>query len=85
MTRETDFARIKRAVENEKTKKMQAEARTESLQDEKKRLLDEASTLAKQPFTSGEEIETYVTEMRASIEKDIAEMSAILKEEGVAF
>lgn len=85
MTKETEFARIKRAVEAERTKKMQGEARMESLEREEKRMFAEATELTGETFNTAEEIETFATKLREKIENNISEMKEILDAEGVVY
>ena len=85
MSRETEFVRIKRAVEQEKTKKLQGEAKMESLKQEEIRIINEVKELTAKEMTSPEEVEAYTIEMKESIEKQILEMKSILDGEGVSY
>lgn len=85
MAQETEFVRIKRAVEAEKVKKMQAEAKSESITAERERLLKEANEISGQQFENSEEVSAYVDKLKGEIEGNVREMSKILEEEGVSY
>lgn len=85
MARETEFARIKRAVEEQKNKKVQAETRLESIEEERTRLFIEAKEITGKDFASAEEVEAYTNGLRQDIEGKVREMSEILNEEGVSY
>lgn len=81
----TEFEKIKNAVAEERRKKMQGEARIESLDAEKERLIKEANELTNQNFTTVEEIQAYADQKGEEIADHIKEMSSILREEGVLY
>lgn len=81
----TEFEKIKNAVAEERRKKMQGEARIESLDAEKERLIKEANELTNQNFTTVEEIQEYADQKGEEIAEHIKEMSSILREEGVLY
>lgn len=82
---ETEFVRIKRAVEQAKTKKMQEEARISSLEAEKARVLDDVKELTGKELKTAEEVEAFAASMKDEIENKITEMRTILTEEEVSF
>jgi hypothetical protein len=83
--KETDFARIKRAAENERTKKLQAEAKLNSLGEEQERILLEVETLTGKPLRTSAEVDLYMSELKSQIEGKITEMKEILEAEGVSY
>lgn len=85
MTKETEFVRIKRAVEAEKTKKVQGEAKLESLKQEEERILAEVKELTGEDLTTPEEVGTYSERLKSTIEEKILKMKEILDSEGVAY
>lgn len=85
MSKETEFARIKRAVEEQKGKKVQAETRLESIEEERNRIFKEAKEITGKDFSSAEEVEAYTNELREDIEGKVREMGEILKQEGVSY
>lgn len=85
MTRDTEFARIKRAVEQEKTKKVQGEAKLESLEQEEARILAEVKEMTGKDIVTAEDLQAYNDGIKSSIEEHIIEMKGILDEEGVSY
>ena len=81
----TTYERIKSAVENEKMKKVRAEAQLENFNKQQEELLEQASTLMGYTVTSIDEVRNYVDTEKAEIERLVGEMSAILNKEGVSF
>lgn len=85
MTNESEFARIKRAVEAEKTKKVQGEAKMESLHQEEMRILAEVKELTGKELTTPEEVEAFTSDLKVDIQEKIMKMKEILDEEGVSY
>ena len=83
MAGETKFAKIKRLVEEEKTKKMRGEARLVSLEEESARIFKQVEEELGRPVASIEEAEAIGEELKEAIETDLNRMVAILKEEGI--
>ena len=81
----TDFDRIKQTVESEKRKKVQGEARIESLNEEEKRILEKLSEQLGKPIGSVEEVIQERDILQNKISSDIDEMKKILDEEGVSY
>lgn len=81
----TTYERIKTAVENEKMKKVRAEAQLENFNKQQEELLEQASALMGFTVTSIDEVRNYVDTEKAEIERLVGEMSAILNKEDVSF
>lgn len=85
MANETEFVRIKRAVEQEKTRKMQAEAKLDSLDSEKARILEEVKEVTGKELKTVEEVEAFASNLKQEIENHIVDMRKVLDEEGVSY
>jgi hypothetical protein len=81
----TEFERIKKAVDIEKQRKVQGEARITSLEDEEQRILANLSRELNQPVSSKEEAEKLAETLKNDIESKIVKMKEILESEGVSY
>lgn len=77
------FENIKRTVDQEKTKKVQGEARLTSLNEEKGRIFTQIQTEVGKPIASVEEAEQIAASLKDDITSEIKRMVEILKEEGI--
>lgn len=83
MAKETRFQKIKQIVEEEKNKKVRGEARLNSLEEERARILEQVKEEADIDASSVEEIEKYGEKLKEEIESEIEKMAQILAEEGI--
>ncbi len=81
----SDFQRIKRAIDLEKQKKIQAETKIEGLKQEKERLMNEVETLLQHRPNSLTELSTIIETKKQEIETAILKLKQILDEEGVSY
>lgn len=81
----SDFLRIKKAIQEQKEKALQAKAKIETLNKEKERLLDEAEQILGSRPASLADLEQIQAGMREDITNKIQELKSILDEEGVSY
>lgn len=81
----TEFERIKRAVEEEKRKTVQGEAKFESLQSEKTRILEETAKIIGYEVKTAAEIEVILKDRQTEIENEILKAKEVLDAEGVEY
>ncbi|MGE7305860.1 hypothetical protein AAXE64_27295 [Priestia megaterium] len=77
------FEKIKRVVEEEKTKKVRNEARRAHLKEEEQRIYEQIKEEAGKEIKTVEEMEAFCTQMKADITSDIDKMAEVLKAEGI--
>jgi uncharacterized protein HemX len=81
----SDFARIKKAIQEQKDKKLQAEAKIETLKAEKQRLLEEAENVLETKVSSLAELETVLADKKQTIVTTIEKIKELLDKEGVSY
>jgi hypothetical protein len=81
----SDFQRIKNAAEEQKRLKAHGEARIQSLDEEKSRILADVSKDTGQMVASKEEAQAVSDTMKSDIEQQIMSMKDILDKEGVSY
>jgi ABC-type Zn uptake system ZnuABC Zn-binding protein ZnuA len=81
----TEYAKIKQAVELQKTKKATGEARLVSLSEEETRIYADIERETGKKVTSKEELEVMNEQSQKDIADKIRKMKEILDAEGVAY
>lgn len=85
MAGETKFTRMKRAVDDQKRIKMQAEAVISARKEENQRIFQEIKENFNIEISSIEEGEAVLSKLRETITNDAEKMEQLLKEEGIVF
>ena len=80
----TEFERIKKAIESEKQKKIEAQAKMETLNEEKKRITSEIQKILGSDFNI-EDLDDVISEKRKEIEDAISKIKSVLEKEGVQY
>lgn len=81
----TEFTRMKNAAEDQKRKKMQGEARIQSLEEEEKRIYTTASQEANQTLAKKEDIADKIQQLTERVVSIMEEARKIFEEEGVTY
>ncbi len=81
----SEYVRIKKAIDNEKQKKIQAETKIDALKEEIERLKDDIEkTIGVRPKTA-DELQDILVKQKTEIETEINKIKSILDKEGVLY
>ena len=81
----SEFARIKKAIETEKQRKVQNETRIETLKEEAKKLMDEVEVVLGRRPKDLSDLNEVIVNKKSEIETAIQEIKSILDKEGVSY